>query len=114
MGYRSEVAIAIANEKVEEFKSKLNEDGKELVEQYCEIHEFDDHTVFHWDWLKWYDNYEDVKSVTEAFNSIDDDYKEMIRIGESGDDIEDNRFRPNANNYWLSWSSPTILLMGKE
>ena len=114
MGYRSEVAIAIANEKVEEFKSKLNEYGKKLVEQYCETHEFDDHTVFQWDCVKWYDSYEDVKSVIAAFDSIGYDYKEMVRIGESGDDIEDNRFRPNASDYWLHWTSPTIVLTGKE
>lgn len=113
MGYRSEVAIAICNTKVEKFVGLLNEEGQGLLAMSNKLI-MEDHVVYHWDWIKWYDSYTEVISIEEAFEQVGGAYKEMLRIGENMSDIEDKRERLQAEEYWITYSSPEIRLNGNE
>lgn len=114
MGYRSDVAIAIGNERVQKFKDLLNEHGQALL-NYSDETKFDTHTVFFWEDIKWYDDtYPDVMSVVEAFKGIEEDHKEMVRLGEDWADREDKRYRLKVGGYWLTYTSPKIVLNGRR
>ena len=99
MGYRSQVAIAIEKSKAAEFE-KLAEDADEIVD--C-----GDYTVFYWNSVKWYRDFDDVEAVADWLIDIKNCAWEFIRVGESDGDIEKER-SDEHNDAWLWLTNPTI------
>jgi len=103
MGYRSEVVFAVAPPLVDKFLAvmaasekvrdliKYNEYSKEGI-RFNHYNEGD--IVVNLDGIKWYEEFEEVKKITEFFedavndNEGGEDNIRFIRIGESPDDQE--------------------------
>ena len=103
MGYRSEVVFAVAPPLVDKFLAvmaasekvrdliKYNEYSKEGI-RFNHYNEGD--IVVNLDGIKWYEEFEEVKKITEFFddavndNEGGEDNVRFIRIGESPDDQE--------------------------
>ena len=99
MGYRSEVAFAIAPPLVDKFLAvmaasdevrdliKYNEYRKEGI-RFNHYNEGD--IVVNLDGIKWYEEFEEVKKIKEFFDEHeeDDDNIRFVRIGEDLDDQE--------------------------
>ena len=99
MGYRSEVAFAIAPPLVDKFLAVMaaSEKVRDLVkfdEKYKEGIEFDKYEkgdIFvHLGSIKWYDGYEEIDKIKEFFaEHEEEDYNlRFVRIGEDFDDQE--------------------------
>jgi len=91
MGYRSQVAIAFDKEV---FWKHVGKDIKHFKD--CDlIQQTKESITFLWEDVKWYDSYDDVKSISRVIDRVasDESYvdKELfgfIRIGEEDGDIE--------------------------
>ena len=99
MGYRSEVAFAIAPPLVDKFLAVMaaSEKVRDLVkynEKYQEGIQFDKYEkgdIFvHLGSIKWYDGYEEIDKIKEFFaEHEEEDYNlRFVRIGEDFDDQE--------------------------
>ena len=99
MGYRSEVAFAIAPPLVDKFLAVMaaSEKVRDLIkyhEKYQEGIQFDKYEkgdVFvYLGSIKWYEEFEEVKKIKEFFDEHeeDDDNIRFVRIGEDLDDQE--------------------------
>ena len=99
MGYRSEVAFAIAPPLVDKFLAVMaaSEKVRDLVkynEKYQEGIQFDKYEkgdIFvYLGSIKWYEEFEEVKKIKEFFDEHeeDDDNIRFVRIGEDLDDQE--------------------------
>ena len=103
MGYRSEVAFAIAPPLVDKFLAVMaaSEKVRDLIkfdEKYKEGIEFDKYEkgdVFvYLGSIKWYEGYEEIDKIKEFFedtvndNEDGEDFVRFIRIGEDSDDKE--------------------------
>tara|TARA_B100000700_G_scaffold300479_1_gene368684 strand:- start:299 stop:655 length:357 start_codon:yes stop_codon:yes gene_type:complete len=99
MGYRSEVAFAIAPPLVDKFLAVMaaSEKVRDLIkfdEKYKEGIEFDKYEkgdVFvYLGSIKWYEGYEEIDKIKEFFDEHeeDDDNIRFVRIGEDLDDKE--------------------------
>ena len=99
MGYRREVAFAIAPPLVDKFLAVMaaSEKVRDLVkynEKYQEGIQFDKYEkgdIFvHLGSIKWYDGYEEIDKIKEVFaeHYEDDDNIRFVRIGEDFDDQE--------------------------
>ena len=89
MGYRSEVAITIPNEAFKELVEKAkkeNSDAYELIKGGS-IYQTDKFTTMHFDWVKWYADYEDVRFIENFMRGVPYIFK---RVGEDYDDIEND------------------------
>ena len=84
MGYRSQVTISIT-------KKAFNENVGENIKDFkdCDlIRQTEDTVTFIWEHVKWYDSYDDVKSVMSVLEKIDEEDYGLIRVGEDSSDIE--------------------------
>tara|TARA_Y100000310_G_C20435123_1_gene693359 strand:- start:100 stop:438 length:339 start_codon:yes stop_codon:yes gene_type:complete len=111
MGYRSQVAVAIGKKHVEDFQKIITNEWNYKPEK----HEFSTHTVYVWDWVKWYDGYDEVDAITEFIDELDEGTEdiEFLRIGEETGDIELRRNGPHTKeDYWLNYTNPKILVSG--
>ena len=99
MGYRSEVAFAIAPPLVDKFLAVMaaSEKVRDLIkynEKYQEGIQFDKYEkgdIFvYLGSIKWYEEFEEVKKIKEFFDEHeeDDDNIRFVRIGEDLDDQE--------------------------
>lgn len=93
MGYRSEVAIVMTNKHYDEFMeladkiedAELKKNVHYLLDCAEIIKVFNEYTVLHWDWIKWYDStYPEVAWVE---NNLIAPYGK-VRIGEGFGDVE--------------------------
>lgn len=102
MGYRSEVAIKCEEKAYE----RLMETCKELEFHPDKIYKDDDQYILYWEWIKWYDWFDEPKVIADVLSELDDlcdepgyGYK-FIRIGEETGDEEFE-----TNNYDIElWS----------
>ena len=95
MGYRSEVAI------------KCEEKAFEMLKETCKrvdcvpdkIYKDGEQFILYWDWIKWYESYEDVSAIISTMDKLDElqdpnNYDEtgygyrFMRLGENDDDVE--------------------------
>jgi len=99
MGYRSEVAFAIAPPLVDKFLAVMaaSDEVRDLIkynEKYQEGIQFDKYEkgdIFvYLGSIKWYEEFEEVKKIKEFFDEHeeDDDNIRFVRIGEDLDDQE--------------------------
>lgn len=86
MGYRSEVGIIFKKETSKEFK-KFKEKVKSfnIFDDVCETK---NDIFFHATYIKWYDDYDEVKHITSFMNNLDAENYKFIRLGEDDNDVE--------------------------
>ena len=108
MGYRSEVCIGMTDDAARLFKTILDH-----VPQTGEVHSLveggldqgldsggstgyketnmDCEIRLYWDYVKWYDGYDDVGFITSFLEDCipEEDYR-FVRIGEESDDVEES------------------------
>lgn len=100
MGYRSEVAVAIPKKVYEENRIIAEGFQKEHPDSYKYelllnpskiINKEDSYfTVLYWDYLKWYREFEDVKTITDIIENLDESEPyAFLRLGEEAGDIEE-------------------------
>jgi len=108
MGYRSEVALVTTQKGYSRLMAAVacNPEATRLViegienENYRADGEGNCNILFHWKWIKWYDDSDQIRLIEDWMNveEYDKDYDEVefnfVRIGESNDDAEE---RGNAN-----------------
>lgn len=101
MGYYSEVIIVIAKDAHEAFLNALAARAFELqcigecspaeLLAAAEKEEHPDAVVYHWPFVKWYDNYDpDVMAIRDALKELDSDCYKFYRLGEEYGDFEED------------------------
>ena len=100
MGYRSDVGLALSKAGVGRLQEKLATLDKasetffnvtELL-KYAYKHQKHEETgaeLFLWDYLKWYDNYSDVRFIEDLMGELEDEEFLFLRIGEDMNDNEE-------------------------
>ena len=84
MGYRSTLAIAFKKKAFYDHVGSAIKDFKD-----CDtIQETSDTVTFFWEDVKWYEDYEDVKSVMGVLDKLEIEDYGYLRIGEDDDDTE--------------------------
>tara|TARA_R100001440_G_scaffold67824_1_gene89196 strand:- start:167 stop:562 length:396 start_codon:yes stop_codon:yes gene_type:complete len=114
MGYRSEVVLAVSKKMMPHFLGHLSQCDDAaykfvFVETDKKIEDYDGEgtTVFSWEGIKWYDDYPEVRAITDFvsmstdyLSSICEDVKEFqrgeygehfrfVRMGENNEDVEE-------------------------
>ena len=114
MGYRSDVGLALSKSGALRLHEKLNSLDKNS-ESYIQTtnllkyahkhqkHEESGAELFLWDYLKWYDNYPDVRFIEDLMNELESDDFLFLRIGE---DMNDNE---EKGSFWDNPFELTIL-----
>ena len=99
MGYRSNVCLILTAEGEKQLRAKIaelpdNDDTsikmKELLDNYPDTAWVDKETgstIYHWEALKWYNEYTEVKFMDQFFNEIDSNDYLFLRLGEDYMDI---------------------------
>jgi len=115
MGYRSEVAIGLTDDAarlleaimlVDDEVADLVRSGNQTMPLASDPTREDRGGKLYWDWIKWYDMFDDVSKM-ENFLAIlpDEDYK-FVRLGEESDDVEERGHYYDAEIYVsrsISW-----------
>jgi len=102
MGYRSEVALATRKQDFKILKNlaKENQIVLDFIDE-ADIKADDDIVILHWDWVKWYSDYPEIKAIDKFLDELrekDAPYK-FIRIGESVEDVEVDINYGNEDEY---------------
>jgi len=113
MGYRSQVVLAIAKEIQPHFMVALGGCKAATVLVFNDADRFDKdyyqdgtgHWLIHWSGLKWYDSFEEVRTLQNFVEAAHEDclelgeddgessdYIKFVRVGEDSDDIEHRGF----------------------
>ena len=107
MGYRSEVVLVVGKEVMPQFMVTMAKcpearamcwDGAERVMDYDDE---EGSILFRWDYIKWYDSYEEIQAIEDFMDWCDGedidvdgdthaamDFFRFIRIGDEMDDTE--------------------------
>ena len=98
MGYRSDVGLCLSAKGKEALDAALDEarQNKEhlslimaLLDGAAVRVSTDDGVVaYHWEYLKWYADYSDVRFIENLLRNLDEEDYLFIRVGESDDDTE--------------------------
>ena len=99
MGYRSEVALVTSKKGYSRLMAAVacNPEATRLVVEGIESENYVEqgNVLFHWDWIKWYADSDQIRLIEDWMNveEYDKDYDDVefqfIRIGESNDDAEE-------------------------
>ena len=89
MGYRSEVVVKFSDNAVKVVKKfyELDKQIKELIDDSENSIGWEQIQALHWDWIKWYDDDEDIMAFIDMLDQIGDENFGMIRLGEESDDV---------------------------
>ena len=104
MGYRSDVCIAMTDSATRLMKAiishlpehhevhhLINDDAgnfRDITKSQIANQDFDCDSKMYFEYVKWYEGYEDVSFIEEVLNSIDDEEWLITRVGEDQNDIE--------------------------
>ncbi len=104
MGYYSEVGLCLNKAAHAAMLKKLAKQNKETKKEVKELLTYADKYIahaktekesvlYHWEWVKWYSSYTEVKFIEEFLQTLGDDEEvellyRFVRIGEDYDDIE--------------------------
>ncbi len=97
MGYHSDVALTLSSKGVEALKIKINNSQNCSKSALCTLLENADKKgvdsstgdkCWHWSWIKWYHDYQEIYMLEEFMSSLDYDEYLFIRIGEDINDID--------------------------
>jgi hypothetical protein len=113
MGYRSEVALAVSAKALPHLMAKLATCEKALNMVFNDACHLDTDyrgegaLMVKWDYLKWYDSYEEIKCIESFMDTMDnltsdidgdcDEEYRFCRIGENMDDIEERGYLESFN-----------------
>ena len=88
MGYYSDVALTLRKEDALELIKQAKED-KTVWPFMCTAHMINqnEYVTLHWEWVKWYDDYEEIQFITAFYRNLDE--YSFKRIGEDNSDIEE-------------------------
>ena len=114
MGYRSEVVLAVSKKMMPHFLGHLSQCDDAAykfvfmkTDKKIEDYDGEGTTVFSWEGIKWYDDYPEVRAITDFvsmstdyLSSICEDVKEFqrgeygehfrfVRMGENNEDVEE-------------------------
>jgi len=89
MGYRSEVLIAFTEENNKSFLDFVDADVAIFYENDSEIYKMNGWILYHFDSIKWYDEYKEVSQLKNFINTLDEGF-EFHRLGEGGFDHLDH------------------------
>ena len=93
MGYRSDVYLKTTKDGYRELDRIIrdrNEEGYRLFTSPDKLLLDGDGVTMEWNYIKWYDGYDEIDTIDDAINSISDKYPvHFVRIGEDMDDIEE-------------------------
>lgn len=100
MGYRSNVRISTNRAGYKElFKSVSNSlNGDSFYDLFSTngldfYDEYKDSVIFGWDYVKWYEEYDEVSIVMDTLKRLGDKYPfEFIRVGEDDNDVDHKRY----------------------
>ena len=104
MGYRSEVAIAMKKSDFEELEGRIKLTNKENVLNLLEVRDHfvdrGDVVIIKWDWIKWYDEFEEVDYIDNYLCELREKGHpcSYVRVGESYDDIDEYIFFGEDDN----------------
>lgn len=88
MGYRSQVAIAVSTEN---WKNAPMEVKQAVTDMGLTVESKTENTILTHDFIKWYDEYPEVVTITKWLASLSDDDNDnygFIRLGEDDSDVE--------------------------
>ena len=105
MGYRSDVALAMKEEKFKELLSSIKDDhtAVELLTG-CEKHEKDGWILLYYDSVKWYDDFKEVKAINDFVDTLDEDDYSYHIMGEEVDDYKQSG----------TWDSPFEIRLSRS
>lgn len=88
MGYRSDVALTLRKEDALELikQAKENETVRPFMRMAHTIDQ-NEYVTFHWEWVKWYDDFEDIRFIAGFYRNLEE--YSFKRIGEDNSDIEE-------------------------
>ena len=125
MGYRSEVAYVIQFKDIQTKKEwvalkVLDNTHKKALDECNFVDDMTkDYISAYFDWVKWYDGYEDVDMHTRLLEAITEEEPEgvnarFVRIGENNDDADDLAYGDDGYNIelYLSRSIDTMYDLG--
>ena len=118
MGYRSVVVLAVCKEArphlmhfLGKYPSAMTLAFKHHDEKIEDFQNEEGSIMFKWDYIKWYEGYDEIEAFTEFMDHMDSDYEEeenrnhgdehyrFVRVGEDASDIEE---RGHAFNIYPS------------
>ena len=87
MGYRSEVTVTMYNADFINLVGRAKSESETAYQllQAASIYQTDKFTTLHFDWIKWYTDYDDIKFIEGFLYDVPYVFR---RVGESCDDIE--------------------------
>lgn len=99
MGYYSQVSILMDKESADDFIKKLAKELPKHIGFYSKaleegfkifgIDETKPYRIFHFDWIKWYEMFPEVKFMMDFLKEIEEPhFYDFVRLGEETDDIE--------------------------
>lgn len=89
MGYRSEVIVALTKEKTKQFLLETSIGPATAFVADARRYEKNGWFMFHYEWVKWYEDYSDVQAVMNFLNILEaegSDEFEYHCMGEESDD----------------------------
>lgn len=86
MGYRSDVLLALKDEKFAEFIKTMDDRTAANFIDGSKIHESNGWKLVEFHDVKWYDDYPEVKAVNEFIEELDEDDYSYHIMGEDTDD----------------------------
>ena len=86
MGYRSEVVLAMKDEKFAEFVKSMDDRTAANIFEMSEPKKRDGWTAVHFTDVKWYEEYPEVKAVDTFIDTLDEDDYAYHVLGEDNDD----------------------------
>ncbi len=94
MGYRSEVAIALTDPAVRLLNAIMEHEPeiRSLIgdsQQTINTSEEDRGGKLYWDYIKWYEDFQEISMIHRLLEFIPDEDFHFIRIGEDSTDIEE-------------------------
>lgn len=96
MGYRSDVTISITKEGYSRLVSMCDEAkvehplmSRDVLPDFVTL--FEGCVVFGWDDIKWYEDFPEVKAVSEAVSALDEEGVPLrfVRVGEDPEDVDE-------------------------
>ena len=119
MGYRSDISIAMRKKDLDQMitKAKKHQDNsilynfiKEGISSAPECPE-EGYVFLFWNWVKWYDEYEEVIFIEKFLRNIPDRHYDFVRIGE---DTNDNEEYYGTDRYLVELVRKTVFYVEKD
>lgn len=88
MGYYSDVALTLRKEgALELIKQAKESNAVRPFMRIAHVVDQDEYVTFYWEWVKWYDGYEEIQFITAFYRNLAE--YSFKRIGEDNSDIEE-------------------------